>query len=242
MGAEWSACLQTLEGHSGSAKSVTFSHDSTRLASASDDCTINIWDSGSITCLQTLKGHSCSAKSVTFSHDSTRLASGSDDGTIKIWDASSGICLQTLDSHYYPFCSVAFSRDSTRLASVSWAPLSHDTVIIWDVGSGARLQTLNIGKNVGIISFDTTSSCLLTDIGIIAIDTPSVLDTTTQGLGEYNGPQYQGVGLSSDRKWITCNSERLVWLPSEYRPSCSAVSGMKIVIGTGVGNVWVYNL
>ena len=33
----WSACLQTLEGHSSWVMSVAFSHDSTRLASASGD-------------------------------------------------------------------------------------------------------------------------------------------------------------------------------------------------------------
>src|ERR1700733_12464595 len=41
---EWSACLQTLEGHSDSVRSVAFSHDSARLASASADETVKIWD------------------------------------------------------------------------------------------------------------------------------------------------------------------------------------------------------
>jgi WD40 repeat protein len=54
----WSACLQTLEGHSGPVSSVAFSHDSTRLASASGDSTVNIWDASSGACLQTLEGHS----------------------------------------------------------------------------------------------------------------------------------------------------------------------------------------
>jgi WD40 repeat protein len=48
------ACLQTLEGHSDYVRSVVFSHDSTRLASASDDITVKIWDAGSGDCLQTL--------------------------------------------------------------------------------------------------------------------------------------------------------------------------------------------
>jgi WD40 repeat protein len=73
MGDKWSACLQTLEGHSGSVRSVAFSHDSTRLASASDDSTVKIWDASNGDCLQTLEGHSDSVTSVAFSHDSTRL-------------------------------------------------------------------------------------------------------------------------------------------------------------------------
>src|SRR5436305_12462609 len=55
---EWSACLQTLEGHSSTVCSVAFSHDSARLASASGDRTVKIWDGSSSECLQTLDGHS----------------------------------------------------------------------------------------------------------------------------------------------------------------------------------------
>jgi WD40 repeat protein len=93
MSDSWSACLQTLEGHSDWVLSVAFSHDSTRLASASDDSTVKIWDASSGACLQTLEGHSDWVLPVAFSHDSTRLASASIDSTVKIWDTSSGACL-----------------------------------------------------------------------------------------------------------------------------------------------------
>ncbi|KAF2192930.1 HET-domain-containing protein [Zopfia rhizophila CBS 207.26] len=74
---KWSACLQTLEGHSSDVNSVAFTHDSTRLASASDDWIVKIWDASSGECLQTLEGHSDAVNRVAFSHDSTRLASAS---------------------------------------------------------------------------------------------------------------------------------------------------------------------
>ncbi|KAL2192736.1 NACHT domain-containing protein [Corynascus similis CBS 632.67] len=44
MADNWSSCLQTLEGHSHFVRSVAWSHDSTRLASASYDRTVKIWD------------------------------------------------------------------------------------------------------------------------------------------------------------------------------------------------------
>ncbi|KAF2200662.1 HET-domain-containing protein [Delitschia confertaspora ATCC 74209] len=89
-------------------------------------------------------------------------------------------CLQTLKGHSSYVSSVAFSYDSTRLASAS-----HDnTVKIWDPSNGDCLQTLN-------------------DV------------------------------------WIRHRSENLLWLPSEYRPSCSAVSGNTIGIGVGSGRPWL---
>ncbi|WPJ66902.1 hypothetical protein SMAC4_14095 [Sordaria macrospora] len=93
---DWNACLQTLEGHSGSVRSVAFSPDGQRLASGSGDKTIKIWDPASGSCLQTLEGHSRDVRSVAFSPDGQRLASGSGDKTIKIWDPASGSCLQTI--------------------------------------------------------------------------------------------------------------------------------------------------
>ncbi|CAG5188958.1 uncharacterized protein ALTATR162_LOCUS12067 [Alternaria atra] len=154
---EWSACLQTLEGHSSVVTSVAFSHDSTRLASASHERTVKIWDASSGVCLHTLEGHSREVSLVAFSHDSTRLASASWDRTVKVWDASSGACLHTLEGHSDYVTSVAFSRDSTRLASAS-----HDrTVKVWDASSDACLQTLEgHSREVSSVAFSHDSTRL----------------------------------------------------------------------------------
>jgi WD40 repeat protein len=111
---KWSACLQTLEGHSDTVNSVAFSHDSARLASASWDSTVKTWDASSGECLQTLEGHRDSINSVAFSHDSARLASASYDKTVKIWDVSSGECLQTLEGGK-PLFNILFDTTGSYL-------------------------------------------------------------------------------------------------------------------------------
>ncbi|KAI0570382.1 vegetative incompatibility protein HET-E-1 [Pyrenophora tritici-repentis] len=153
----WSACLQTLEGHSNYVTSVAFSHDSAWLASASHDSTVKVWDASSGACLQTLEGHSNYVTSVAFSYDSAWLASASQDSTVKVWDVSSGACLQTLEGHSDKVTSVAFSHDSMWLASAS-----HDsTVKVWNVSSGACLQTIESHSNwVTSVAFSHDSTRL----------------------------------------------------------------------------------
>ncbi|KAA8641512.1 uncharacterized protein ATNIH1004_011648 [Aspergillus tanneri] len=135
---EWSAEVQTLEGHSGSVWSVTFSPDSQLLASGSGDGTIKLWDPSTGELCQTLKGHSALVQSVTFSPDGQLLASGSGDGTIKLWDPSTGKLCQTLKGHSALVQSVTFSPDGQLLASGS----NDRTIRLWDPSTGELRQTL----------------------------------------------------------------------------------------------------
>jgi WD40 repeat protein len=133
----------TLMGrHSSSVTAVAFSHDSTLLASASDDGTIRIWGTDSGVCHAKLGGHWGSVTSVTFSRDSTLLASAGRDGTVRIWDAVHGERRATIQVHAHGYnktvCSVSFSNNSKLLASAS----EDHTVRIWNVTSGACRRIL----------------------------------------------------------------------------------------------------
>src|SRR5205814_1616076 len=130
--------------------------------------------------------------------------------------------------------SVAFSHDSARLASGSY----DKTVKIWDASSSECLHTLSVGKALFNVSFDATGLYLYTEHGTITIDA-STASNFTPTLSDPQNPQYQGWALSLDRAWITYNSENLIWIPSEYRQSCSAVSANTIGIGVGTGRVWI---
>lgn len=80
---EWSACLQTLEGHMDYVISMAFSHDSTRVTSVSTDGIVKIWDTSGA-CLHTFKNDGYYIGSAAFSHDLTWLALAYEDTTVKL--------------------------------------------------------------------------------------------------------------------------------------------------------------
>jgi WD40 repeat protein len=77
--------LFTLSGHTSTVFAVTFSHDGTRIATASYDATTKIWDAATGKELLTLYGHTKGVDGVAFTPDDTRLITSSEDGTVRVY-------------------------------------------------------------------------------------------------------------------------------------------------------------
>ncbi|KZF22401.1 WD40 repeat-like protein [Xylona heveae TC161] len=144
---DWGACLQTFHHGGHFVLSVAFSPDGERVASASANGTVKVWNCNNGACLQTLH-HDKDASSVAFSPDGERVASASEDCTVKVWNCNNGACLQTLH-HDKGATSVAFSPDGERIASAA----EDGTVKVWNLSNGTCLQEMQHNNAVLSVTF-----------------------------------------------------------------------------------------
>jgi WD40 repeat protein len=131
--------LLTLRGHDGGVFGLAFSPDGARLATASFDGLVKVWEVSTGQVLYTLTGHHSEVAHVRFSPDGRRLASaGWQDDMVKVWDARTGQELRTFSQDGWHW-DIAFSPEGRRLAVAS----GDGTVKVWDVTTGQDILSLN---------------------------------------------------------------------------------------------------
>ena len=89
--------IKELRGHRAAVYAVAFRPDGERMASASFDHTIKVWDVDSWPGRATFTGHQDKVLALAYSADGRQLASAGLDGTVRLWDVAAGRAMQLPD-------------------------------------------------------------------------------------------------------------------------------------------------
>src|SRR5262249_4193062 len=125
-----------LSGHKGDVVAALFSPDGSRIATASTDGTVRVWDPVTGQSLATLVGRSgggppAAVKDIAFSPSGLLLATAAADGTARLWDVSTG----------HPFGVLRDPKSSSQLESVSFSPDGRFVVTASDDGTARIWRT-----------------------------------------------------------------------------------------------------
>jgi WD40 repeat protein/uncharacterized caspase-like protein len=116
---------KTFRGHTATITQLQFSPDGKRLASASADKTIKLWNVEKGILIKTFVGHRDRVTAIGFRPDGEVLASGSTDQTIKLWTIPNGELADTFKGIIAT--TIRFSPDGRILAAGS----SDNTIRLW---------------------------------------------------------------------------------------------------------------
>lgn len=127
---------------------ATYSPDGSKIAAASEDCCIRIWNPKTEELIKTVKDTK-SVYAVSYSKDGSRIVSRASDGSIRIWDANNGKLLRTLEnstkqdqgrSYSFGCTPPIFSPDDRFI--VATLNDQYFKIGIWDSESGKLVTTL----------------------------------------------------------------------------------------------------
>jgi WD40 repeat protein len=143
-----SALVRSLPGHDAAVRAVTCGRG--RIVSASEDCTLRVWDTESFECLGVLAGHTqgvlCLSDVFVNAEGHAAVASGSKDKSIRVWDIDSGMCVKALTGHtdWVRSISHVFTPvDGPHRGRRYIVSASDDTSVrAWDVDDGVCVQVM----------------------------------------------------------------------------------------------------
>ncbi|XBI04999.1 hypothetical protein VPH35_133205 [Triticum aestivum] len=170
-------CIQTFENEElMTILRVAFNPNDT-FATASMDCTVEVWSLDSPEFIYTLVGHSSIVNCLDFftCDDQEYLVTGSHDQTAKIWDLQKKMCVHTLEASVSPVMSLLYQPDLQILITGS----KDGAVYLWSTtncGNDSCPQTLNRVIKIGCVGAVYHLTCVMGGLVIGKENAVAIMD------------------------------------------------------------------
>jgi WD40 repeat protein/serine/threonine protein kinase len=194
-----------LSGHLKPVNSLAFSPDATRLAAASDDGTVSVWDVWQHRELRRLAGHTNAVTVVAFSGDGSQVLSAGLDGFARLWDVQSETEIK----------QIKLNQLRGWPATLAWAT-DGDRVLI-----GARLHG---GESASLLSLEKKSEQVI----LAGAESPVVSAAFTRGGTQLVG--VVGAAIRSLDVWDASTGKRLTTLATGFGAAAFTPDGSRALI------------
>lgn len=190
--------MTSLRGHTGLVTWCACSPvDTNRVASASIDRSVKIWDVSTTDCLTTLV-HAASVLCCAYSANGERIVSVSDDNVIRIWDLSTELEVILPHSHTGLFPCLFGPGDMSVIAGSA-----NGDVLVWDVVNGQyilRVHPCHDGPIRGMAITKTVLASTAYDMTVVLcqLDTGAYEDIAHA----YNYEDFDCCAVSPDGRFL----------------------------------------
>jgi WD40 repeat protein len=200
------------KGHIGGVYTYSFSPDSSRIATASEDGTARVWDAATGTLLATFGWHASQVRCAAFSPDGKRLVTGTANGTVWQWNARTGQLVEPpYGGHRGQVFSAVYSPDGQWVASTGddrtvrvWRARGRQDVAVLHGHTGSVLEVAFApdGRRLASHSSRLGISAVADDtVRVWEVDPPATLPV----LSGHTGTVYPVV-YSPDGRWLASGS------------------------------------
>ena len=200
-----------------------------------------VWDTASRKLLQELDGPSSAYPVAEFLPNDEGLVIGGINGTMRIWNLKTWDLQHTLDVTGR-LSSIAPSQDGRLIACLVLGGRNQE-IQIWDTEQYKRLWNVQFHQSgtpiIEKIFFSVDNSYIATDRGHqIPLEQYAAAQYAAALSSESNMPVQR---WKVEDEWLCHEGQNVLWLPPDFRPSCTAIYDDLFVIGHRSGKVTFFN-